>query len=969
MKKRIISLLLAVLVIAGMFSAIGVSAYADNADEFEWLEHTVKKNENVYSICQKLGIDFYKNMNLISSVNGITNYNAIQPGKLLKLPKPDVDYSGYKSGSSSSAAPAAPSSAVTPSAPSSGKIVIPDGDYVALYLVPVTMQQGDTVYNLCRSLGISFNSYSEQIKTLNKIKSYSDVKAGTTLLLPSSTAPANTGNAYKVMAHKVGSGDTAGKIVSAYNMNYNSNVEVLKALNNSSNLDKIKVGQIFYVAIPAGTSTGSGSGSGSGTGTGAGTGTGTGTGSSATVKTYDITLAKASNGSFTVNVDGKAANKAAAGATVTVKTSPNSGCSLEKITVTKTSNGASVAVDKNGCFVMPACAVTVNVSFTTQHRIYFNNHGNGEAEGLINGAEGFWAKKGQTVGVKTISHVGYCVTKVVVTNNKTGAQIPMSNGTFTMPDNDVTVDVYFDKAANSSCWLRHDTGKGSFETMVNGIAVDVAEIGKEVYVVPLAGSGKEITSFTYTRLDNGLAYKLTNTDHFTMPNTDVGISVTFKDKTSYAINIPSVSGGSAVAQVNGENVSSAVSGATVTLVPSAKDGYKLTKALFNGSDITSALSFTMPAKKANIELTFEKVVAPTYTIEDKTADPHGKVKINVDGKEAAKAAENALVELAIEPDNGYKVSGIEVYANGKILSKYTEGSSSFFMPAANVQFKVSYASASYTVDTVQSAHGTFTAKVGGSNVTTADAGKQVDISYKAEKGYVLDNAYVTVLVDGEEQVKYDKSIIRGDGSVYFQMPASDVVVYLTFAAEKTYTVTCDAMTQITVDGETVASGSAVAYGEVVKVSAIGSSVVGRNYNIRVAEQTSGSTLASSHNDSVLFTMPQDNVIISSDASVNTLKLVQSDKPDVSVVTEFKEINKDMVTIESGYFAPDSDTQISVTPGAWVVVEPYYCPHGTGWMYTLEVKDGNGNKIASSTEKGVNFTMPANGATVTVKYYK
>ena len=53
------------------------------------------------------------------------------------------------------------------------------------------MQSGDTVYNVCRSMGISFNTYSEQIKAINGLKNYSGIAAGKTLIcLPPPRPPA-----------------------------------------------------------------------------------------------------------------------------------------------------------------------------------------------------------------------------------------------------------------------------------------------------------------------------------------------------------------------------------------------------------------------------------------------------------------------------------------------------------------------------------------------------------------------------------------------------------------------------------------------------------------------------------------------------------------------------------------------------------------------------------------------------------
>ena len=58
MKKRLISMLLAVLMVVSLFSGMSVSAYADNAT-YNTIKYTMVAGDYVLRICQRLGLNFY----------------------------------------------------------------------------------------------------------------------------------------------------------------------------------------------------------------------------------------------------------------------------------------------------------------------------------------------------------------------------------------------------------------------------------------------------------------------------------------------------------------------------------------------------------------------------------------------------------------------------------------------------------------------------------------------------------------------------------------------------------------------------------------------------------------------------------------------------------------------------------------------------------------------------------------------
>ena len=71
MKKRLISMLLAVLMVVSLFSGISVSAYADNAT-YSTIKYTMVAGDYVLRICQRLGLNFYVCKEAIMRLNNIT---------------------------------------------------------------------------------------------------------------------------------------------------------------------------------------------------------------------------------------------------------------------------------------------------------------------------------------------------------------------------------------------------------------------------------------------------------------------------------------------------------------------------------------------------------------------------------------------------------------------------------------------------------------------------------------------------------------------------------------------------------------------------------------------------------------------------------------------------------------------------------------------------------------------------------
>ena len=122
------------------------------------------------------------------------------------------------------------------------------GESVAYYLIPYTFQPGDTVYNICLSMGVDFEKNSDLIKKLNSIKDYRSIADGKVLLIPSPKAP-ESGNYYMVVAHKLVSGETAESVTAGYGLDYSKVLNMMKLVNGKDSLEMIYAGTIFYVPV------------------------------------------------------------------------------------------------------------------------------------------------------------------------------------------------------------------------------------------------------------------------------------------------------------------------------------------------------------------------------------------------------------------------------------------------------------------------------------------------------------------------------------------------------------------------------------------------------------------------------------------------------------------------------------------------------------------------------------------------
>ena len=91
MKKRLISMLLTVLMVASLFGGMSVSAYAD--EEYATQEYTLKSGDTLLKVCNKLGLNWYSCQTAINKLNNISEaqYRKLSVGQVIKLPATNED--------------------------------------------------------------------------------------------------------------------------------------------------------------------------------------------------------------------------------------------------------------------------------------------------------------------------------------------------------------------------------------------------------------------------------------------------------------------------------------------------------------------------------------------------------------------------------------------------------------------------------------------------------------------------------------------------------------------------------------------------------------------------------------------------------------------------------------------------------------------------------------------------------------
>ena len=702
MKKRIISALLTVLMVMSLFTGLSVSAYADDENP-QVVEYTLKAGDYVLKLCQAQGINYFTCKDAIIKLNGLKSENDFRflaVGRVIKLPATDA--AALNIIASGSTGTGTGSTGTTTGTVSTAK----GSDSVAYYLIPYTIQRGETVAGICNSLGISFTNYADQIMKLNNISSWNKVAAGKTLLLPSPKAPAVGTTCYQVVAHKIGSGETAYNMAASYGVDYGQNTKLLQALNNTSNLAKVKAGSTFYIPV-ATTITASSTGNTGSTGNSGNSGnTGSSdnnnnsgnnnsgnnnSGNNSSAKKYSITPnINTAYGTMTFYVNNATVSSAAAGDTVTVDVNTTDGKAISSLVVKHADGSADVKLEGN-TFIMPGCNVRVDAEIQSGYDIGIESNYPTITAAAVSGVSVSSASQGANVKIVS-TDPGYMVDSATVYYSTwLGLKkfVTVNDAMcFIMPAANVTVKATL-KAVPTYNFYRADCVNGSFDLQVNGFSASKAAKGAQVTIVWKAMDGYTLSGISVTEKKTGTSVSVLN-NSFTMPGCDVEVKLTF-GKTDNAIVINAVEGGILNAyDTNGNSITEAKTGDLITIklkdgsseagygnkfnltVTRNADGNLVTTAPANGP--AEEYTFTMPAGGVTVDGQFigdNKEISVTFNggnngntiiVNDARFTEDGKVK----------AAVGSKVILGTLARDGYAFNRFEVSVDGEYNVEQSE---------------------------------------------------------------------------------------------------------------------------------------------------------------------------------------------------------------------------------------------------------------------------------------------------------
>ena len=555
MKKRFISLLLTVLMILSLFSGLSVNAYAaTTAYGANVIEYTMGQGDYVLRICQKLGLNYYTCKDAIMILNNIYDgqWSKLAVGRVLTLPASDND-----------------------------AVLIANGARTTTYNTGAAATTAST--------GTITGTATTGTVSTASTANFTSAKSADTL-------------AYYLVPYTMSYGETVSGVCNNLGVNFSIFNPFIKQVNNISDWSKVRAGDTIIVPTPVCPVVGT-------TCYGvmqhvvAGSDTAYGIVSSKGVS-YNANelLLKALN-----QTDNLAAIRAGSNffypvpLTVSVPGTGNPGSTATTTTVTTVTDG-------NG---------TTTTSTTSTSKLYTLTSGMSASDGTmlfyVNNQAVTAAPAGAKVTIVTQTYSGRAIQSLAVKYTDGTADLHLTSDTFVMPSCNVRVDAAIKTghdiniSANYSGKAAASVGGVSVSSAVKGSAVVIKSTDPNYEISAVyAYYKKMITASTKTALT------VSSSRAFIMPDADVDVEVVLTPVSTYSFYViePTPARGSFYLQVNGNAVTRAAKGASVTVVAKAMDGYEPVELTVNKhGDPTKFVNvfsntFTMPAFDVDVSVRF-----------------------------------------------------------------------------------------------------------------------------------------------------------------------------------------------------------------------------------------------------------------------------------------------------------------------------------------------------------------------------
>ena len=197
---------------------------------------------------------------------------------------------------------------------------------------------------------------------------------------------------------------------------------------------------------------------------------------------------------------------------VTLTASPDEGYGLKSLSATATLNGNTLNIDSKNRISMPHGGATVTAEFAPYYQIALDNDG---TQGAVTVPEK--AMAGDTVSVEVAASKGYEFEKITVTDSKSH-QITVTNNSFVMPEDEVTVSVSYRKTGYTINYVNTEGGTVS--------GVGMAREGSDIELEVNVNTGYQLDSLTVTDAE-GNPVTLTENNTFMMPDSEVTVNAEF----------------------------------------------------------------------------------------------------------------------------------------------------------------------------------------------------------------------------------------------------------------------------------------------------------------------------------------------------------------------------------------------------------------------------------------------------------
>ena len=284
---------------------------------------------------------------------------------------------------------------------------------------------------------------------------------------------------------------------------------------------------------------------------------------------------------------------------VTLNVNPEDKYELEKLTVAGVDVTSKVA-DGKYSFTMPASNVAVSATFKAKlYSVWTQTVDHGSITASPNSN----LKAGDKVTIKANPESGFKLKKITYNDNNGKEQTLTldQNNQFTMPAYSVTLTAHFVDARPSYDVIvtQPQTGgtiSANPTSAKEGDTVSLSATPSEGYLL-----GKFFVTY-----GNGQTVEVNENNQFTMPNSKVTVTATFKEKPKnvYPISIEPSQNGSVSVKA------SATNGEEVTVSVNPDEYYELASLTYNGQainkDAQGKYKFTMPEKAVSISASFKQ---------------------------------------------------------------------------------------------------------------------------------------------------------------------------------------------------------------------------------------------------------------------------------------------------------------------------------------------------------------------------